>query len=123
MICRIDGIGRGLAFYQDVRRAADRPTLAAKENIAVAAHAGVARPFVAGQADEAAGCVELRREAVELGPECIGDLKIVALMADDIDEGLVARVAEITFRRAHADRSEENTSELQSPMYIVCRLL
>src|SRR5437879_8538836 len=24
---------------------------------------------------------------------------------------------------AHADRSEEHTSELQSPMYLVCRLL
>src|SRR5437763_16650714 len=25
--------------------------------------------------------------------------------------------------RRHADRSEEHTSELQSPMYLVCRLL
>ena len=50
----VDGVGRGLALHQDVRRAADRPAFAAEENVAVAAHAGVARPFVARQADEAA---------------------------------------------------------------------
>ena len=54
----VDGVGRGLALDQDVRRAADRPALVAEEDVAVAAHAGVARPFVARQADEAARLVE-----------------------------------------------------------------
>ena len=99
----VDGIGRGLALDQDMRRAADGAALAAEEDVAVAAHAGVARPLVAGQADEAAGLVELGRQPVELRPERVGDLEVVALVADDVDEGQVARVAEIALRRAHAD--------------------
>src|SRR5262249_43136743 len=95
--------GRGAAPDQDVGRAADRAALAAEEDVAVATHAGIARAFVARQADEAAGRVELRGQTVELFPERVGDLEIVALMADDVDEGLVARVAEIAFRRPHAD--------------------
>src|SRR5437762_10687423 len=37
------------------------------------------------------------------------------------DDALPARRHDA--HRAHADRSEEHTSELQSPMYLVCRLL
>ena len=99
----VDGVGRGLAFDQDVRRAADRPALAAVEDVAVAAHAGVAGPFVAGQADELAGLVERGGQPVELLPERVGDLEVVALVAGDVDERLVARVAEVVFRRAGAD--------------------
>src|SRR5262249_49266984 len=47
--------------------------------------------------------IECGRQAVELGPECVGDLEIVALMADDVDESEIARIAEIAVRRAHAD--------------------
>src|SRR5262249_56984100 len=79
------------ALDEDMGRAADRTPFAAKEDVAVAAHAGIAGPLVAGQADEAAGRVELRGQPVELFPERVGDLEIVALMADDVDEGLVAR--------------------------------
>ena len=86
-----------------MRRAANGSAFAAEEDVAVAAHAGVARPFVAGQADETARRVEFRRQPVELGPERVGDLKVVALVADDVDEGSIARVAEIALRRAHAD--------------------
>src|SRR5665213_2693678 len=64
----VDRFGRGLALDQDVRRAADRPTLFAIEDVAIAAHAGVARPFVTRQADELARLVEPRGQRVELFP-------------------------------------------------------
>ncbi len=99
----VNGRGRGRAFDQDVRRAADGAAFAPEEDVTVAAHAGIAGPFVARQAHEAAGHIERGRQPIELGPERIGDLKIVALMADDVDEGFIARIAEIAFRRAHAD--------------------
>src|SRR5262249_19305241 len=102
-IRRVHGAARGLSFDQDVRRAPDRAAFAAEENVAIAAHAGIARPFVAGHAYEPARRVECGRQAVELGPECVGDLEIVALMADDVDESEIARIAEIAVRRAHAD--------------------
>ena len=73
------------------------------EDVAVAAHAGVAGPFVARHADEATRLVECGGQTVELLPEPVGYLKVVALVADDIDEGLVAGVAEIAFGRIGAD--------------------
>ena len=45
------------------------PPFPAVEDIAIAAHPGVAGPLVARQADETARRVEFRREPVELGPE------------------------------------------------------
>ena len=99
----VDGIGRGLAVDQDMRRAADGAALAPEEDVAVATHAGVARPLVARQADEAARLVELGGQPVELLPERVGDLEVVALVSDHVDEREIARVAEIAFRRAHAD--------------------
>ncbi len=99
----VDRIRRGLPLHQDVRRAPDRPALAAIEDVAIAAHAGVARPFVAGQADEPAGRVERGRQPVEFVPERVGDLEVVALVADHVDEGRVARVAEIGLGRSHPD--------------------
>src|SRR5437879_7272835 len=42
----------------------------------------------------------------------------IARLADDSE----ARIAEVSIR-IHKLRSEEHTSELQSPMYLVCRLL
>ncbi len=86
-----------------MRGAANGAALATEEDVAVAAHAGVARPLVARDAHEAARRVEGGGQAVELSPERIGDLKIVALVADDVEEGEIARVTEIAFRRAHAD--------------------
>ena len=86
-----------------MRGAADGATLATEEDVAVAAHAGIPRPLVAGQAYEPTRHVERASQAVEFGPERIGDLKIVALVADDVEEGEIARVTEIAFRRAHAD--------------------
>ena len=82
----------------------DRAALAAVEDVAVAAQAGVAGPFVSRHAHEAPGLVERGRQAVELLPERIGDLKIVALVSDDIDERLVAGVTEVAFSGVGANR-------------------
>jgi len=103
LVGRVDGSARGLPFDQDVRGAPDRAAFAPEEDVAVAAHAGVARPLVTRQAHETARRIERRGQSIELGPERVGDLKIVALVADHVDEGQIARVAEIAFRRAHAD--------------------
>src|SRR5262249_24197821 len=86
-IRRVDGPARGLPFDQDVRRAPDRTAFATEEDVAVAAHAGVARPLAAGKAHETARRIERRGQSIELGPERVGDLKIVALVADHVDEG------------------------------------
>src|SRR5262249_56549766 len=101
LICVVNCPARGLTFDQEGRRAMARAAFAAEEDVAVAAHASIARPFVAGQAQETARRIERGGQAVELSPERIGDLKIVALMADDVEEGKIARVAKIAFRRAH----------------------
>src|SRR5439155_27273124 len=99
----VDRAARGLSLDQDVRGAADGAALATEEDVAVAAHAGIPRPLVAGQAYEPTRHVERGGQAVELGPERVGDMKIVALVADDVEEGEIARVTEIAFSRAHAD--------------------
>src|SRR4030095_2120848 len=67
LIGRVDGSARGLSFDEDVRRAPDRAAFAPKEDIAVAAHAGVARPLVAWQAHETARRIERRGQSIELG--------------------------------------------------------
>src|ERR1700686_156643 len=96
-------IGGGLILDEDVRGAADRPSLVAEENIAVAAHAGVARPFVARQANKLARSIEQSSKLVQLFPKRIGDLKIIALVTDHVDEGLIARIAEIVLGCSHSD--------------------
>ena len=85
------------------RGPADRPSLGAIEDVAVPAHPGIAGPFIAGQGDKTSGLVELARQAVQGFPECIRDLKVVALMPDDVDERLVAGIAEILGGRVRAD--------------------
>jgi hypothetical protein len=45
----------------------------------------------------------LAGEFVEGFPERVGDLKVVALVADDVDEGLVAGIGEIVVGRIGAD--------------------
>src|SRR5437879_7765755 len=44
-------------------------------------------------------------------------------LARDAGFQVVQALTEPDERKAHAMRSEEHTSELQSPMYLVCRLL
>src|SRR5262245_43705099 len=82
----------------------DGAALAAVKDVAVAAQAGVAGPFVSGHAHEAPGLVERSCQTVELLPERIGDLKIVALVSDDVDECPVTGVAEVAFSGIGADR-------------------
>src|ERR1700722_2299949 len=86
-----------------MRRAADRAVFAPRGDVSIAAHAGIARPLVSRKADEAAGHIELGRQPIEFLPECIGDLEIVALVADHVDERRIARIAEITLCRTHTD--------------------
>src|SRR5437763_5461667 len=52
----------------------------------------------------------------EVPPKLIGD--VLALTGDSVDN-----IPGIGLGRKTAARSEEHTSELQSPMYLVCRLL
>src|SRR5262249_6016878 len=92
-----------LAIEQNMRRAMNAAAFMAEEHVAVTAHPGVARPLVARQTDEAPRHVKGRCQPIELLPKCVGELEVVARMSDDVDERLVARVAEITFRGAGAD--------------------
>ena len=103
LIGGVDRVGRGLAFHQNMRGAVNRTTFVAVEHVAVTAHAGIARPLIARQANETPRHVELRREPVELAPERIGDLEIITLVADHVDEGGIAGIAEIVFGRSHAN--------------------
>ena len=50
------------------------------------------------------GSVELLGERVELAPERAGDLEVVALVAHDVEEGLVAAELEVFARRVGAER-------------------
>src|SRR5258706_6110812 len=45
--------------------------------------------------------VEFSRQPIELLPKCVGDLEVVSLMADDIDERGVAGVSKIALGGAH----------------------
>src|SRR2546422_5250583 len=51
--------------------------------------------------------------------ECLAQAKVMALKALDLDDTL----AEAHTSLAYARRSEEHTSELQSRLHLVCRLL
>src|SRR6185295_9873899 len=55
-------------------------------------------------AHEAARLVEGARQRVELAPERAGDLEVVALVAHDVEEGLVAAELEVFARRVGAER-------------------
>ena len=118
---RVDGISRGLALDQNMRRAADRAAFVAVKNIPVTTHACVARPLVSRQANKPSRFVKLGRQAVELVPEIVGNLEVVALVADHIDKGRVARVAEIGFGRAHPDRFTALSVEI-APIAAQCAL-
>ncbi len=106
---RLKQLMRGVAIFvgwigdQNPRGAADRSSFRPVKDIAVPTHAGIARPFIAGQGDKTPRHVELARKIVERFPERVGDLKVVALVPDDIDEGLVAGIGEIILGRIGAD--------------------
>src|SRR5437879_7966012 len=60
-----------------------------------------------------------------LGDDDLGGVEVPSDRGGDVEHVLQIRRAVLVGRRAHGDedRSEEHTSELQSPMYLVCRLL
>ncbi len=68
----------------------DLASFGPEEHVAVATQPGVARPFIAGKNDEAAVFIELGGQLVELGSEFLCDLEVVALMANRVEERLVA---------------------------------
>src|SRR5450755_3998414 len=73
------------------------------------------RVLVAGNRDEAAWSVELPIETIELGVELVRDLEVVALMADEIAERLVARVLEVVTGAVGADRLLALSVEVAPP--------
>src|SRR5437879_10949236 len=86
------------------------------------------RPW--GSAADLDDRLDLDRDAVRQGSHADGGARVLALVAEHLDEQVRAAVDHLglvgEIRRAvhHAEqRSEEHTSELQSPMYLVCRLL
>jgi len=89
---------RIVPLVRDVRRISDLCVLGpvngsafmAIVHIAVAAHGRVRRPFIAWYAHATAGPVELLAQCVELPPDRGRDLEIVALVAHDVQEGLIA---------------------------------
>ena len=73
-----------------VRGTPDLPALVPKEDVVVAAHGRIAGPLVTGEDDEAAVLVHALCRGVDLGPEGVGDLEVVGLVAGDIEEGEIA---------------------------------
>ena len=65
------------------------PPFIPKENIAVAAYCGVARPFITREYDKSSILMIFFSELVQVFPECIVDLKIIGLMAGHIQKGFV----------------------------------
>src|SRR5436189_3524164 len=53
----------------------------------------------------------------------LGHATELLMTGDFIDAQTALRIGLYNRVVAHANRSEEHTSELQSPMYLVCRLL
>ena len=98
----VDDVGR--IGDLGMRGAVHGLALVAVVHVAVAAHGGVGRPLVSRNAYEAARLVELGGQRVELAPEGAGDLEVVALMAHDVEEGLVAAELEILSRGVGAER-------------------
>src|SRR5437879_9973583 len=78
-------------------------------------------------------CLDMAEVFRELLRVCVSDSRIIFVVGRESkirsiplnNSKLVAEVASRTFgfRPVLRQRSEEHTSELQSPMYLVCRLL
>lgn len=85
------GVQVGQVVHQGVGRTVQRTAFVQVQHVAVAAQAGIARPFVAGEDHEAAGFVVAGGQGVQVLPEFLGDLEIVALVAHRVQEGAVAR--------------------------------
>src|SRR5689334_21183778 len=87
-----------------MRRTMDRPPLTAIEDVAIAAHPGVTRPLVTGHGEEAMRHFIGSGQTIELVPERISDLEVVALVANYVEEGLVTGKGEMRVSGVGADR-------------------
>src|SRR5690606_38436318 len=102
----------GLVLDQRMRRASDDPALLGEEDVAVAAQRCIARPLVPRQRDEAARLVELGGEPVELLPELVCDLEVVALVGAGVHERPIACECEVLAGAPGADRLLRLTVEI-----------
>jgi len=95
IVC-IDGLVRHIR-HLCMGGANDRPPLIAIEHIPITSNGRIGRPLVTGNTDKCAGLIEPRRHLIELIPKITGDLKVIALMRADIEEGPIATEQEILF--------------------------
>ena len=79
-------LGVGPVVDQGVRRPVDGLALVQVEHVAVTPQAGVARPLVAREGHEPVVLGELGGQVVEMGPEGVGDLEVVALVGHHVQE-------------------------------------
>src|SRR5437879_10725997 len=66
------------------------------------------------------------KEKIQLGLDIQGGTSfLIRLIGADkeVNKGMLDQAVEVIRKRVDVFRSEEHTSELQSPMYLVCRLL
>jgi hypothetical protein len=80
------GIDVGKVVDQCMRGAVDRLPFFEVQHIPVTPKAGIARPFVSGKCDESMILVKFEREIVQLRPELVGYLKVVALVSGRIEK-------------------------------------
>ena len=86
------GIGIGVApiLEKRVRASPDGTTFFGEDDVAVTANSRIAGPLIAGKCREPSGLVPVGRHVVQMLPETVLDLKVIPLMADNVEEGLVA---------------------------------
>ncbi len=104
-LARIERVRRlvGQVLDEGVAGAMQRAVRFRIEHVAVATERRVPRPFPARHEDEAARLVERLETAVEVGPTLLGDLEVVALVADGIHAREVARIGSQRVDAAGAD--------------------
>lgn len=82
----------------------DLLALTHKQDVAIAAQTGIARPFIARKDDERAVLIVFPGQMVQLVPERGRDLEIVPLMAHAVEECPVAGKLDQIACRVGADR-------------------
>ncbi len=98
---RLQGAGRELVPFKGAHQAAlviEREAwfaVAQEDDVAIAAGAGVAAPFGAWIADKASGFVELLDQFHRLVPAAFGNVEIVGRVAQHIETGHIAAVAQV----------------------------
>ena len=113
------GLRMGRVVDEGPAGSVDGAALVPVPDVVVAPEGSVARPLVAGQGDETAGLVELGGQLIELSPERVGDLEIVALMATDIEKRPVTGECEVVAGGVGADGLFALSVEV-APVVAVC---